>query len=134
VAVSREDIMRRAVEIFNESGVSEDLLALYAPDCVVVPMPQWPEDAEYHGRAGAAEALDRWRAAMPDFKVDLDEVVEVGEHLLGLGHFHIETGGGVERTGQELAQLADFRDGLISRQQFWLSWDEGRRAAGLTED
>ena len=133
MAESREDILRRANDVFNAGGVNDDLLALYASDCVIVPMPQWPEEAEYHGHAGLAEALDRWRAATSDFKVDLDEVVEVGERVLGLGHFHIESGG-VERTGQELAQLADIRDGLISRQQFWLSWDEGRRAAGLTED
>jgi hypothetical protein len=132
MAESREDILRRAIAVFNAGGVTDDLLALYTADCEIVPMPQWPEEATYHGHDGLVEGLERWRAAMSDFQVDIDEVIDDGERVLGLGHFHIATGGG-ERTGQELAQLVDYRDGLIARQQFWLSWAEGREAAGLTE-
>jgi hypothetical protein len=30
-----------------------------------------------------------------------------------------------------MAQLTTFRDGLVTRDQSWYSWEEGLRAAGL---
>jgi hypothetical protein len=130
MADERLEMLRRANAEFNEHGVTDRLLAIFHPDCETVAMPGWPEDAVYRGVDGAREALTQWQQAMRGFHIDIDELFFHGERVLSLGHVHWRTGDDVEMTGQEFAQLIDFRDGLIVRQQFWFSWEEARAAAG----
>jgi hypothetical protein len=61
-------------------------------------------------------------------------VVDLGDRLLCLGYFRTHAPASGVKLERELAQLLTIREGLVSRHQAFLAWDEGLRAAGLEPD
>jgi ketosteroid isomerase-like protein len=87
----------------------------------------------YRGYAGRIEANNKlyevWGSELePAYLLDL------GERLLNLGFWHTHARASGIPLVQELAQLVTLRDGLVVRDQTFLSWDEGMQAAGLDPD
>jgi ketosteroid isomerase-like protein len=87
----------------------------------------------FRGHEGRIEALNKifevWGSELePAYMLDL------GDRVLTLGFWHTEARASAVRLDQELGQLATVRDGLVTRDQTFFSWDEGLRAAGLDPD
>ena len=84
----------------------------------------------YRGHEGRREALNKlievWGSELePAYILDL------GEQVLNLGYWRTQARASGARLEQELAQLVTVRDGLVTRDQNFFSWEEGLRAAGL---
>jgi hypothetical protein len=61
-------------------------------------------------------------------------ILDLGDRLLNLGFgLNRARASDVQLKG-EAAQLITVRDGLITRDQIFFSWEEGLRAAGLDPD
>jgi ketosteroid isomerase-like protein len=81
----------------------------------------------YEGRIDAMEKLfEVWATELePAYILDL------GDRLLNLGFGRFPARASEVQLGGEAAQLVTVRDGLITRDQIFFSWEEGLRAAGL---
>lgn len=83
----------------------------------------------YEGRIAALnEIVETWSTT----ELEPAYIVDLGDRVLPLGFMRTQaTASGVE---QELAQVITVRDGLITRDEVFFSWEEGLRAAGLDPD
>jgi ketosteroid isomerase-like protein len=88
----------------------------------------------YRGHDGVRRAWDEYRGeAWGGFTSQVQEIRDLGESVLLLGHLDV-TGRttGIELS-QEFGQLVTFRGGKILRSQDFLSHAEALEAAGLEE-
>jgi ketosteroid isomerase-like protein len=88
----------------------------------------------YRGHDGARKAWDEYHGeAWGGFTTQLQEIRDLGEAVLLLGHLGLTgTTTGIEFT-QEFGQLVTFRGGKILRSADFLSHAEALEAAGLEE-
>ena len=88
----------------------------------------------YRGHEGVRKAWDEYRGeAWGGFTSQVQEIRDLGESVLLLGHLDV-TGRttGIELS-QEFGQLVTFRGGKILRSRDFLSHTEALAAAGLSE-
>lgn len=86
----------------------------------------------FHGHDGIVRFLESWGEPWEGWELLPAAVLDMGDdRLIALAHVRLPgTTSGVELES-EFAQLVTFRDGLITRDQEFRSWDKGLRAAGL---
>jgi ketosteroid isomerase-like protein len=107
------EIARRGVEFFNAGDV-ESLLPDVAPDVEFIPM-RAPVQGAYRGHDGLREFFADNAENLEVFRLDLEELIERGDHVVVISTLHIRgKGSGVEITTPSAA-LVTFRDGLIVR-------------------
>jgi hypothetical protein len=135
----RRVLLRRAFVSGWASFQRRDLelnFLFFAPECEFEFPPGLQTlglDDSYRGHEGRMEALtkllDVWGSELePAYMLDL------GDRLLNLGIWRTQARASGVPLDQELAQLVTMRDGLVIRDQNFLSWEEGLRAAGLDPD
>ena len=87
---------------------------------------------EYRGVDGFFEFLRDWYSAWASYRLDVEEMVDVGDgHVLVLGHeVGTSLSAGVEMKG-EFGTVYSIRDGRIHRIEAFQNHAKARRAAGL---
>lgn len=87
----------------------------------------------YVGRDGAVQLLEDWTEPFEDTVFVPHELVDLGGgRLLILSTMRARGRASGVQIDEPLAQLVEFRGGLVVRQRNWLgSWDDARAAAGL---
>ena len=127
------DIIRRGYEEFIATGEpTEDIMA---PEFVwdMSTFGAWPERQTYEGIEGMREFLATWVGAWDDFHIDLEELTDLGDHVLArLRKRGRGKGSGVE-VERELFQLFTFRDDRIARLRMYEDEKEALEAAGPRE-
>jgi ketosteroid isomerase-like protein len=124
------DVVRQIGELWNADDF-DGMLALYAEDVEVVTDPQWPEPPT-RGKGDFARMSRDWREAWEKIEVDPGALQVVGpDRVLAEGVWHSR--GAVSGLAGDLpfAILYTLRDGLVSRQQWFMDPSEARRVAGL---
>jgi hypothetical protein len=106
---------------------------LVHPDCLSVPYRLDSRDSIYHGLEGLRSLWLEWLAPWASYRVEVDEVFDLGDRVLLLAHDY----GRRAETDVEVmsgnSALFVLEDGLIVRVGLFVSHDDGRRAAGLEE-
>ena len=127
------ELVRKASELWNSGGI-EALLTLYPEDVVWYPFPEWPESpSEYRGHQGIREVMRAWDENFEAFRVTPKDVHDLGDRALFLGFNTGTIKGSNAAIRQEVAILAwDFCEGKIGKARFFLSWEEGGAAAGIS--
>jgi ketosteroid isomerase-like protein len=135
----RRAALRRAVLSGWASWDRRDLelnLLMFAPDAEF----EFPSGMQtlglggpFRGHEGRIEAVGKlfevWATELePAYILDL------GDRLLNLGFGRFPARASELPLEAEAAQLVTVRDGLITRDQIFFSWEEGLRAAGLEPD
>jgi ketosteroid isomerase-like protein len=115
----------------------ELMLLRYAPDLVYEFNAEFvalglPERLE--GRRAWIEVMSDWGDAWAQLDYTLCFVVDLGDRFLGLGRLEARGAASGVDVDRELAQVIEFRDGLVSRDRTFLNWSEGVAAAGLPAD
>jgi ketosteroid isomerase-like protein len=88
----------------------------------------------YRGHDGVREAWDEYRVtAWGGFTSEAEEIRDLGDSVLLLGHLDVSARTSGIDLGQEFGQLITFRDGKILRAQDFLSHADALRAVGLSE-
>ncbi len=77
------ELLRRAFEAFAECGV-EGVIPFGAEDAVIYSMPEWPDDAEYHGHDGLRELTRQWEESFDDFGFDVHDLRDAGDSVVAL--------------------------------------------------
>ncbi len=113
------------------------MLTRYSPDVV------WaiPEEFEglgfaesYRGHEGLREGFEQFAEAFESWELLPERALDFGDRVLALGEFRGKARlSGVE-WAQDFSQLVTLRRGLVVRDQFFYSWEQGFRAAGLDSE
>src|SRR5215218_4258158 len=79
--MSQEDAerIRRAYEVWNESGPAAVTEEFWAEDAVYREGPGWPDAGVYRGRAAALERMQSLIDLLGPIEVRLDDLIDVGD-------------------------------------------------------
>jgi ketosteroid isomerase-like protein len=132
--MSEENVesMRAVIDAFNRRGV-EALTALLAAEAEIVPIRAALEDTVYHGPDAVAEWYGAVDESWEELMVEFEGARDGGDLVVGLGRLRgrgRESGAPIDI---EAASVAHFRDGLITKLQFFTNRAEALEAAGLSE-
>ncbi len=102
-----------------------------APDLVIVQPREVPDFKTYEGPAAVAEALADWPTQWEDFRMDLLEVIDVGDDVYVTATRHRGRGreSGIEMDF-EVFYVTHGQDGLLARMEMFLRRDQALEAAG----
>jgi ketosteroid isomerase-like protein len=120
------DYVRNWVDAWNRGDVHE-LMAGIGPAYEWVVAREHPAATTHRGPDKISEYLADWRRTMPDFKVEIEELLEVGDKVLSVTRMS-GTGSGSGATIEvRTATLTTFRDGSPVRTEEFLDPEEARR-------
>jgi ketosteroid isomerase-like protein len=127
------EVVRQAYAAYAEHGV-EGVLAFVAEDMVIYSIPEWPDDAEYHGHDGFRKLNRQWLENFDQFGFDLHELRDAGDEVVVL----LEMTGRIKGSGVPIRQplggiFGDITGGLIGSVRYYLTWRHTLEAAGLSE-
>ena len=122
----REDIEihRRLIETINDDDLESELELIH-PDLELFPREDEPEAGVHHGREGYLEYIRFFDEVFADYRLEVEEYVEVGDYLLVIAR----AGGTARGSGVPLENVAGFdrpvvwlwrfRDGMgIERREY----------------
>ena len=126
------DRIRRAYEVWNESGPAAVTDQFWAEDAVYREGPGWPDAGVYRGRAAALERMRSLIELMGPIDVRLDELIDVGDGRFVACTSMVGEGANAPYT-QSFAVVHRLRDGLIVEADYYLDRTQALEAAGLEE-
>jgi ketosteroid isomerase-like protein len=96
-------------------------------------MPNWPDDAEYHGHDGQRKLTRQWEESFDDFAFVVVDVRDAGDSVVAL----LEITGRVKGAGLPVqtpvgAVFSDFSGHMASDVRYFTSWQDALEAAGLS--
>jgi ketosteroid isomerase-like protein len=132
--MSQEDAdrIRRAYEVWNESGPAAVTDQFWAEDAVYREGPGWPDAGVYKGRAAALERMQSLIDLVGPIEVHLDDLIDVGDGLFVACTPMVGEGASSPYT-QFFAVVHRLRDGLIVGADYYLDRAQALEAAGLEE-
>jgi ketosteroid isomerase-like protein len=103
-----------------------------APDLVIVQPPEVPDFKSYEGPNAVAEALADWPTQWEDFRMDLLEIIDVGDDVYVTATRHRGRGreSGIEMDFQ-VFYVTRSRDGQLARMEMFFSRDQALAAVGM---
>jgi hypothetical protein len=114
-------------------GDYEAALARVHPDVDWGEPPDMPESSgSYRGHDGVVEQFGRFMRAWAELRVDLEEVLEVGDRVVVMTHWHGRSKGTGIEVDQRVAQVHELRDGLVVRVRQFRTREEALAAAART--
>jgi ketosteroid isomerase-like protein len=107
-------------------------LDFYAADVEYVMPPEWPEERVYRGREGLERLQAALEAVFAATAWEIERVIDAGEDcVIALAHMRGSVAG--NDLDQRTAAVAYLRDGQITRQLTFLSWEDALEAAEYDE-
>ncbi len=132
--MSREDAdrIRRAYEVWNESGPVAVTEEFWAQDAVYREGPGWPDAGVFKGRAAALARMQALIDLAGPIKVRLDELIDVGDgRFVACTHLVGESAASDPPYTQSFAVVQRLRDGLIIEADYYLDRAQALEAVGL---
>jgi ketosteroid isomerase-like protein len=127
---SNGEIVRRAVEAFNNGGV-EAALQYLDPEIEWWGPEEWLEERLYRGHDGVRRLVAFWAQAFDEYRIDVNEIREFGNSVLALGHQRGRMKGAGTQIEEPIAYIFwEFRNGKAARVDVYFSWEEAVDAAG----
>jgi ketosteroid isomerase-like protein len=133
----RRDGLRRVLRSGWAAAPRKDwelMFVRYSPDVI------WeiPEEfqtlgfaASYHGHDGLVQGLEQFSEAFESWEIRPDRALDFGDRVLALGTFRGKARSSGVEWEQDFSQLVTLDKGLVVRDRFFYSWDQGLKAAGL---
>ena len=128
------ELLQQALEAFKRGDVAW-FEGKIAPDVVIVQAPEVPDSKTYEGPTAMADALADWPNEWEDFRMDLLEIIDLGDDVYVTAIRH--RGRGRESGMQmdsEVFYVARGRDGKLARMETYFSRDQALAAAGQHPD
>ena len=133
--MSRDDVdrVRRAFEVWNESGPAAVTEQFWAEDCVYREGPGWPNAGVYRGRAAALARMRSLIDLLGPIQVHLDDLIEVEDgRIVACADIVGQSASDAPYT-QSFAVVHRLRDGLIVEADYYLDRAQALQAAGVSE-
>jgi len=133
--MSREDAdtIRRAYEVWNESGPAAVTEQFWAEGAVYREGPGWPDAGVYRGRAAALERMQRLIDLLGPIEVSLDDLIEVGDGRFVACTRIVGRGADDAPYTQSFAVVHRLRDGLVVEADYYLDRAQALEAVGLRD-
>jgi ketosteroid isomerase-like protein len=126
--------VRRAYEVWNESGPAAVIEGFYAEDAVYREAPGWPEAGVFRGREAALERMQSLVELAGPIEVRLDDLIELEDGRFVACVSNVGQGEGSETPyTQSFAVVHRLRDGLIVEADYYLDRAAALEAVGLRE-
>jgi ketosteroid isomerase-like protein len=115
----------------------ELMLARYSPEVV------WdlPEEFQtlgfaesYRGHDGLRAGIEQFSEAFESWEIRPEKAMDFGDRVLALGSFRGKARASGVVWEQPFSQLVTVERGLVTRDRFFYSWDQGFEAAGVDPD
>jgi ketosteroid isomerase-like protein len=129
------EIVRREYAAFAASDW-QALAEVWHPDIEYETFESAPDAGTYRGLDEATRLFDSWRKTFPELRVEVDEIVEVGDRVVVVERPAGRGIGGSDAEAwleQSFARVISFKDGRIWRVKEYRTLDEALEAAGLEE-
>ncbi|HXF00425.1 MAG TPA: nuclear transport factor 2 family protein [Solirubrobacterales bacterium] len=126
------DTIRRAYEVWNESGPEALTGQFWAEDAVYREGPGWPNAGVYRGRAAALARMQSLIGLLGPIEVRLDELIDVGDGRFVACTSMVGQGADAPYT-QSFAVVQRLREGLIVEADYYLDRAQALQAVGLSE-
>ena len=123
------DRIRRAYEVWNESGPAAVTDEFWAEDAVYREGPGWPNAGVYRGRAAALERMRSLLELTGPIEVRLDELIDVGDGRFVACTSMVGEGENAPYT-QSFAVVHRLQQGLIVEADYYLDRAQALRAVG----
>jgi ketosteroid isomerase-like protein len=88
----------------------------------------------FRGHEAMAGALGELVEGWSQFELEPAYILDLGDRVLSFGFQHARGGASGVQLEQAVAQLVTVREGLVTRDVHFFTWEEGLRAAGLDSD
>jgi ketosteroid isomerase-like protein len=124
------ELVRRVMEAFDRDPTS--VPQLLAADVELIEWPESPDQRTYRGREGALAAFESWSEAWESVGVEIDELVESGDHVLARGRTHGRGKGSSVEVSMDAFNVYTIRGGEVARIEFFTTEEPALRAAGLS--
>jgi ketosteroid isomerase-like protein len=125
------DRIRRAYEVWNESGPAAVVERFWAEDAVYREGPGWPDASVYEGRGAALAHMQALVDLVGPIEVRLDELIDVGDgRFVACTRMVGEGASDAPYTGS-FAVVHRLRDGLIVEADYYLDRADALQAVGL---
>jgi ketosteroid isomerase-like protein len=130
---------RESVEIVQESNALSNAgdwnaaFELLHPDVAWVVAREHPDARTLAGREAVAAYRREWQETLPDLRIELDQVVDADDRVVGVGTVSGTGVGSGADVRVPLAVVFTVRDGLITRAEEYLNPAEALKAVGLAE-
>ena len=134
--MSQEDAdrIRRAYEVWNESGPAAVTEGFWAEDAVYREGPGWPDAGVFKGRAAALARMQALIDLAGPIKVRLDELIDVGDgRFVACTRMVGESAASDPPYTQSFAVVQRLRDGLIIEADYYLDRAPALEAVGLSD-
>jgi ketosteroid isomerase-like protein len=126
--------IRRAYEVWNESGPAAVIDRFWAEDGVYREGPGWPDAGVFRGKAAARERMQSLVDLVGPIKVHIDDLIELDDGRLIACVRNVGQGlGGETPYTQSFAVVHRLRDGLIVEADYYLDRAAALDAVGLRE-
>jgi uncharacterized protein len=123
-------LMRDAYERIGTQGSTDVAWELIADDVVVRDRPEVPDPRTYHGRAGVLEALASSDESFEQFRMDVEDLVGVGDtHVVAILRMHGRGRGSGVPVEERIAHMWLVRDGKAVEMQVYSDPEDALRDA-----
>ncbi len=136
----RRDGLRRVLRSGWAAAPRKDwdlMVARYSPEVL------WeiPEEFQtlgfaesYRGHEGLIEGLERFSEVFESWEIRPDRALDLGDRVLALGSFRGKARASGVELEQGFSQLVTLERGLVVRDRFFYSLEQGLQAAGLNPE
>jgi ketosteroid isomerase-like protein len=125
--------VRRFVDAFNR----RDLDSVVADIDEAAELHEWPEAPgaqSYRGAEGVRAALDTWFESWDWMRVDIEDIFDVGEHVLVTLHQRAKGRSSEAEVEIRSFNVYTFRDGKVIGIRLFLERESALEAAGIAPD
>ena len=126
------DIIRRAYEVWNESGPAAVTEQFWAEDAVYREGPGWPDAGVFEGRAAALARMQGLVELVGPIEVRIDDLIDLGDgRLIACVRMLGESATSDTPYTQTFAVVQRLRDGLVVEADYYLDRAAALEAVGL---
>jgi ketosteroid isomerase-like protein len=126
--------VRRAFEVWNESGPEAVIDRFWAEDAVYREGPGWPNAGVFRGRAAALERIQSLVELAGPLRVRLDELIELDDgRLLACVRLVGPNAASLAPYTDSFAVVQRLREGLVVEADYYLDRAAALEAVGLRE-
>ena len=125
-------MLRRAFEVWNESGPEALVERFWAEDAVYREGPGWPDAGVFKGRAAALKRMQSVVELVGPIEVSLEELIDVGEgRFVACVRMVGESAASDPPYTQSFAVVQRVEDGLVKEADYYMDREQALKAVGL---